>query len=299
MARDPTELRGFRMTIAADSRETGRKPAELIPIFGYDRITLWLDHSELPIAIDRLKEHCTDIVATAMQMPYQARLKFKLEIFQPTLGCLRLLAGALGHNIAVSLTYVEIACDIPADNRKLAREARNTFLASVRLRYQRRPFEPEKGSWYCGQRPDTTVTVVYADRPSKLNNARPAPGAPLCLHIEQRISGSASLAGIGMVSVDDLIQFDHQKFWNKRIYLYQLPKPTTLGRLLAKVNGADADVSGSALRKRARRWHAQHSKEDKFVMHNALLATPELARSLKKRHFLDWLTATGSTARTD
>lgn len=154
-----------------------------------------------------------------------------------------------------------------------------------------------RGTWYYGRRTDGTnkrssVLAVYADNPSKLNNARPADDLPPSLHIESRATGSATLATLGIVGLDDLIQFDHPLFWNKHIRLYQLPKPTALGRLLAETCGADSNVSGSALRKRAARWKEQYSIENKFIMHNALLANPNLVHRLKTVPFSEWLELT-------
>lgn len=149
-------------------------------------------------------------------------------------------------------------------------------------------------TYYFGRRTDVkkhrpNVLAVYADRPSKLGNARPAKGTPPCLHIEWRVSGSPALEGYGIVSLDDLIQFDHPRFWNEHIRLYQLPKPTPLGQLLANACGADSGVSGSALRKRAAQWRNKYSLCENFVMHNAIRETPGVEKKLKTIAFSAWL----------
>ncbi len=274
-----------------DDAKAGPEP---LVIFGFDRVTLWLDRPELPIALGRLKRHCTKIKVDLQQMLYQARWKLRLEIFQPTAECLELLEKALGDDIAVQLTYVEIACDFPGNGKKQTRQWRNAFLGAAKMKYQRQSVVRDKTTWYFGRRTDgekrsPQVLAVYADKPSKLNNARPSADLLPCVHIEWRATGNPVLASLGIISLGDLIQFDHRRFWNVHIRLYELPKPTALGRLLAKVYGTETNVSGSALRMRTARWIKNHTTEGKFVMHNALLTDPEIAKDLNKVPFLEWV----------
>ena len=141
---------------------------------------------------------------------------------------------------------------------------------------------------------------MYAHRPSKLGNAQPSQSLPPCLHIDWRATGSASVAVLGIVSLDDLIQFDHHAFWDRHVRMFELPaKATVLGRLLAKAAGADVDVSGTALRRRAARWIAKYSVDGKFVMHNALRATPKLIPMLNSVPFTVWLETVMSTVPAD
>ena len=185
------------------------------------------------------------------------------------------------------------------------------------MNYQRQEVKKSRAIWYFGRRTkeadgidqagtdgawddcsgdggkcwDTrgNVMAVYADLPSKLNNTRPTKNDPPCLHFEWRANGSNSLARLGIVSLEDLILFNHQQFWITHVTLYQLPRPTDLGRLLAKSIVADANVSGTALRKRATKWISNNSIEGTFVMHNALLATKGINRHLSTVPFMDWL----------
>ncbi len=275
-------------------------------IFDFDRITVWLDRPELPISPTILEEHCTRLEVHLEQMPYQARWKLRLDIFQPTRTCLKRLASALGNEVSTLINYVEIACDLPSNGKPHARNWRDQFLAAALMRSQRQLVVRYKTCWYYGRRTNgeqnrlcaqsrssqrrSNVLALYAHRPSKLGNARPSQSLPPCLHIEWRATGSASVAALGIVSLGDLIQFDHHAFWDRHVRMFEVPaKPTALGRLLAKAAGADVDVSGTALRRRAARWMAKHSVDGKFVMHNALRATPKLVPMLNSMPFSVWL----------
>lgn len=269
-------------------------------IYGFDRVTVWINRPELPISFARLKNQCADVVGYAEQMAYQPNWKFRVEIFQPTSRCLRLLAKALGNDVSTLLTYVEIVCDVAADSKHQAVRWRNAFLASAQMSYQRQPVVFFESTCYYGRRSaggnrQNNVLAVYADQPSKLHNARPVSDLPPCLHIEWRASASTALARLGIICLDDLIRFDHQRFWENHVRMYQLARPTALGRLLARASGSAPDVSGIALRKRAARWTARNSILGKFVMHNALLEMSVPARRLHKIPFSEWLRVTVSS----
>lgn len=264
-------------------------------VYGFDRVTLWLDRPELPISRRRLRLHCAGLRVAACQPPYQARWKLKVELLQPTHRCLKLLARSIGWDVAVLVNYLEVAADVPANDDSEAVSRRDAVLASAQMRYQHDRAMRCLTTWYYGRRNRGTarcpnVLAIYADKPSKLNCVvRPLKEARPCLHIEWRASGSATLESMGVVSLDDLVQFDHRAFWDKHLRMYLLPKPTALGRLLAELCGADVNVSGTALRKRARRWMMQFTLDEKFVMHNALSGTRQMARHLTAIPFTRWV----------
>lgn len=273
-------------------------------IYGFDRITLWLDIPQLPVSEAKLKEHCANVKVTVMQMPHNARWKLKLALFQPTQQCLRLLKKALGHDIAVLVSYVEIAFDVPASSANKARLIRNFFLSSAKMPYQRDPVRlDERGNiFYFGQRSkkegekwvrSAHVLATYSDQPSKLLNAQPKDGWTPCAHIEHRASGSAAIADIGIVAIDDLIGFDHATFWKGHVQLYQWPLQKVIGYQLANIAGANLNVSDVAFRKRAANWESDHSIEDafgsNFILANALLDAPDLCKAFKKISFSKWL----------
>ena len=172
-----------------------------------------------------------------------------------------------------------------------ARKAlRTTFLQALKVPHQRVLFYLCEGTFYCGRRAengdrDGSVLVLYIDRSSKINNARPGGDAMKCFHVELRLSGKDALAKHGIRSLDDLISFDHERHWQTSLKLYMLPSKTELGRLLAACYGGRSDVSDTAYLKRANRWLAEHSLDGQFIMHNALKETPKLERHLAQ---MDW-----------
>src|ERR1035437_5517470 len=109
-------------------------------IYGIDRITFWLDRGELPFDKRLIEDHCSRIEVEMRQAKFQARWKYQLKVFQPTIKCLEILAKELGYDISVLVNYVEIAFDLPATTSSpQALLRRNSFLASAVLPYQRQP----------------------------------------------------------------------------------------------------------------------------------------------------------------
>jgi hypothetical protein len=101
------------------------------------------------------------------------------------------------------------------------------------------------------------------------------------------------MADVGIIGLDDLLDFDHPAFWERHIYLYQLPPRKTIGYQLAKASGAYLEISDAAFRKRAANWVSDNSIEDaygsNFIMHNALREARELCKAFPKISFLEWL----------
>lgn len=289
----------MKSSINRPSRTFSKARVKQSAIYAYDRVGVWLDRPELPFPDNILKDQCCKVVVDPRQAPYQARWKLKLEIFQPTIKCLIRLVKALGNEVAVQISYAEIACDLPSTSKRLARLQCDSFMAAAKMQYKSDSVVQFGRTYYFGRRTNgkkrlPRVLAVYADRSSKLLNARPEDSSAPSMHIEARLSGSPSLEQEGIACLNDLIHFDHHAFWERCLRLYQLPKcKTELGRLLATVSGDAPTVSGSALRKRASRWLERHALVDGgrevFVMHNALRSTPNLAKKLHKISFVKWL----------
>ncbi|WP_234687654.1 hypothetical protein [Comamonas aquatica] len=255
------------------------------PVYGVDRVTIWLDRPASEAEFEALCEHCTCLTVTNDQPKFQANRKCKLDLFQPTRKCLRMAKEILRAETNADLTYVELARDVTLPNK--ARMALLiAFLGSVKVRGQRSLFVQCKGTFYCGKRAesggrDGSVLAVYADKASKINNARPDADAMECFHVELRLSGKDALNKHGIRTLQDLIVFNHKQFWKKSLKFYALPRSKTkLGRLLAACSGGRADASDTAYLKRANRWLAKHSLDGPLVLHNALKATPELEHYL-------------------
>lgn len=259
---------------------------------GLDHLIVWFDRSELPFDIDLLKPHCREPKVTRRQPEFHANRKLSLSLFQPTLECLILLRELIGREMVVDVTYAEVARDILVRDSTSATRLMDAFLAAVFIPYSHHTFTcyQDKDTWYCG--PPTkkgSRVVLYPDRPSKINNARPSDDDDPDFHFEWRSSGKDALAQIGIASIDDLIMFDHDRHWAERIRLYDITNKTELGRKLAKCMGGKANASNPAYLKRGNKWIDDHTEDGKFVLHNALKSTPDLQSLLTTISWNQWL----------
>lgn len=258
---------------------------------GFDIIRMFLDRPEPPFDIRELHPYCYAVSKKSGQPKYQTNRKLEIELFQPTRECLELLRDRLCQEVGVDITYVEIGRDVIHPIRSIIEKLESAFLACAHFPYCRDIVMPvEKITWYYARRkPIGHAPVMYADKPSKLNNSRPDKSDPACLHIEWRASGKKPLQSIGISSLDDLINFDFNRHWNDRLKLHDTPSKTKLVKLLAKTLDGKSDATDTAHLKRANAWLRKHSKLDKFVLQNALSVNPEIALKLPLLTWKEWL----------
>ena len=259
---------------------------------GFDHLIFWFDRPELPFDTDQLKSHCGDLNRIERQPKFHANRKLSLSLFQPTQKCLILVRELVGREMVVDVTYAEVARDILVRNAKAATSLMDAFLAAVFIPYSRHTFRryQDTDTRYCG--PPTkkgSRIVLYPDRPSKINNARPLDDDDPDFHFEWRASGKDALAQIGIASIEDLIMFDHDRFWAEQIRLCDIKNKTELGRKLAKCMGGKANASNPAYLKRGNKWIDDHTEDGKFVLHNALKSTPDLQSVLTTISWNQWL----------
>jgi hypothetical protein len=81
------------------------------------------------------------------------------------------------------------------------------------------------GTRYDAARSAANVIVVYGQSHSRIT------GELNCLHLEWRVSGLNSVRNAGIRSGWDILDFDHNQFWRKRLLLYDVDRER-LGRLL-------------------------------------------------------------------
>ena len=76
---------------------------------------------------------------------------------------------------------------------------------------------------YTGSKWSPNQLVMYADRVCKLT------GETSCLHLEWRVRGVRAIERLGIVTIEDLLQFDHQQLWRERLKVYE-PDIARVGR---------------------------------------------------------------------
>lgn len=260
---------------------------------GVDRLELHLTSVELGIAPAVFKSHCQDLKIEVGAMPFGKMYKAKLTILQPKPTIWSLLEAAVGRQIGVLLTYVELVIDFIKSNIRSAKKFKRRFLGAAHVLHQHGSVTQvvgrEGATYYFATRSRPgggkrgNVPVIYADKLSKLQSAHK--GSP-CVHLEWRIQGSAELRKVGLVTIADLQQFDHVGFWQERIRMRILPSKTQIGAILA---GRKAKTLGDeALRKRSRVMLKKFTLGDAFILQNAIRMHPAIARKTSYTNIFEW-----------
>lgn len=252
-------------------------------VFGFDRLTLWLDRS-VPGLKMGLDPYCREVTVIDGAMTYNSLWKCKVEIFQPSHESLLRLPELIGLGVRAVVTYAELAFDALVEDQAQADKLLTWLLAHVYVLNLRKDASAYKSTLYFGKRTAEgadkrgRVFVMYADKPSKLQG--PHAGS-CCVHTEMRFTGGAELATVGIASISDLPGFNHRAYWLTAIRLLDLGKKTALGEILASLDGIEG-ISQTALVKRANVLIERASIDKKFAMHNAVRKEAELLKKLPK-----------------
>jgi hypothetical protein len=145
------------------------------------------------------------------------------------------------------LCYVELALDWLIANHAARTEAATFF---------RRHFvHPRSGdlrivghSSYTRARKSRTNVVMYADRPSKLDDRS------RCVHVEYRIRGRAKLRAAHIHSAADLIAFDHRRLWRELLRFYDLDVERFGRHVMNRHNGTRRRTAHDIDRREAARY---------------------------------------------
>jgi hypothetical protein len=258
-----------------------RRTLDLITtvVMAFDRLTLWVDHPAPNIRISRIAPHCTKLeVRGCFSLPFHPVWQTEIRVFQPCRQALIELQHALGTRHRVRLGYAELALDWLVEDRDAAEVLYRFVLKYMRVPYIRHAVTFKEGTAYFARRAGSDLAksarniVLYADKPSKLWPARQL-NSPCC-HLEHRLQGVNMVAQYGLLSLADCIGFDHRAFWTEHLRLFRLPSKVELGRWL---NSESADVSGTALAKRADRFLGQYFHNDVFILQNCWRENSDIA----------------------
>jgi hypothetical protein len=163
-------------------------------------------------------------------------LRQRIELRQPTVEALQQLA----HRSDTLINKVEIAIHYLFDSPVARDDAWEFFHRHLIRRWhstrqrivvdrgtQARSTDEEGriGTRYDGERRARNMIVFYREGQSRIT------GELNCLHLEWRLNGREAVRNAGIESGQDLLEFNHRAFWQKRLQLYDVDRHR-LGRLI-------------------------------------------------------------------
>lgn len=157
------------------------------------------------------------------ELPKRHSLNRMLTIFQPDIALLKKLHEIFDRDGYVYvINYIELALDCATDNSKDKSTLRKYFLRHLthtkkdRHRVSRFYFKMANETCYSGKQSEPIKWVLYSDKPSKTISLA------YCVHLEWRLIGSSILEKHNILTLDDVITFDHSRFWDEHLELRKL-----------------------------------------------------------------------------
>jgi hypothetical protein len=209
-------------------------PSAIHPYF--DAVRLWVREPYDSEALAQLRAQCGRGGIHPENGParFDSRLRQRIDIRQPSADALRQLA----RRDDVLINKVEVALDY-VFHSPVARDEAFEFLhrhmirrwhgKKQEIRLYRRGMQGDDeggvGTRYDAARGAPNMTALYRDEFSRVT------GELNCVHLEWRLSGLRAVRNAGIESGQDLVEFNHRQFWQKRLLLYDVD-PRRLGRLI-------------------------------------------------------------------
>jgi hypothetical protein len=210
----------------------------------YDRLTIYFDGmtSEEDLALI-LKDNPNNKFLR-QSLPHNDHFDRKIELFNPSDRCLLQLANLDRVKSDCAITYIEFSIDFMTNNLR----AHNKFGRFLKLHLLHIPSNKSANSAqhhningetvYFSAKEDKKRFVMYSDKSPRKGSLKK------CHHLEYRVSGWAEVKKQKIITIKNLIDFDHEMLWDS---LLDLRRPNLA--MLGEISG-NRSVSRQANHKR-------------------------------------------------
>jgi hypothetical protein len=232
--------------------------------FYFDRLSIYFDAHSREENLKKLLDDNPKNKFLRQPLPHNDFFDRKVELFQPSAQC---LSDLTNPDVVVgdcAINYAEFAVDFITDDKKTLKKLVcffNRHLVRIPSKHSKAtPYHHDDfaKTAYFSAKGDKERLVFYSDKPAR--NAR----GQLCLHVEFRLSGWDVLKKHNILTISDLIDFDHQQLWDT---LLDLRKPNLSEFGVVCRNG---DTSRQADHKRGvKEWQSIKSLQKYLSLHPA------------------------------
>lgn len=219
-----------------------RDVAEIKPsahCFYFDKITIWVKRPIDPATEAWLRKHCGSIDVRNRPARFGRGYRQRIELKQPSRKTLQWIASrkdALINQVEITVDFIfgslsDLIMAFEFLHRHLVRR-RHGKRQEIRL-YRTGPdgrhvrvYEIEIArSRYDAGRWRPNLIMLYRELHCRVS------GELNSLHLEWRASGARAVRALGIKTGQDLVDFDHRDFWDKRLLRYEV-NFERLGRLI-------------------------------------------------------------------
>ncbi len=212
-----------------------------------DTVVFWANWNLPKSQLDLIRQHCSGAVWPEYSpMKYHPNLKCKITMQRPNEAVFKILEDWIYRRNIILMSQVSFALDFTTNTEVEAMIVWDFFAKhAVKLWPGKNDMGSYKQTIYSSQNKHQSNSIVqYASRGSKII------GSP-CHHFEWRCQGAGAARRVGIFSPIDLLDFDHNKFWKKRLVLEEINKLLTPVR--RKRGRPKVKISKSSKRYSARR----------------------------------------------
>jgi hypothetical protein len=262
--------------------------------FYVDRLRIYFDARIPESDLLRLKELSPkNMLFRPCTLEHYIHLNQRMELFQLDDNRLKeLKAICEASNSDYKITYLELAVDFSNKSRRKVNGLRQFFnkhLVNPKKRKSKKQaqFCDFKDTHYYNNKNDLIRMALYSKKRYRWDKSR------FCVHLEYRYKGLKNLEKLGILTVNDIVAFDHQKYWQQQLDLRK-PNFKAIGEYLAKKN--KQSISNAALNKKANKffnglaslqeWLKEHPKHPKLETLFPVINTPEALKKFMDQAFL-------------
>jgi hypothetical protein len=204
------------------TEQLSRYGIKVLPYF--DRLKIYADAKSREADLVRLAEQQSDNYFGHRPLPQNEHLVYMLDLYLPEPEDLQ---AAIRGDCAI--TYIEIALDFMTNKKSTLKRVsgfmkRHLVHISSKQSIHHKNINGATDYYSDGKAPECLLT--YDDKRSR--NGRP----DYCVHLEMRLKKMAAVKKHNLITLDDLVKFDFDQFWDALLDLRQ-PNFTELGKLVS------------------------------------------------------------------
>ncbi|THJ31025.1 hypothetical protein E8K88_16295 [Lampropedia aestuarii] len=255
-------------------------------IFYFDRVKIRANHADIDLHnIARARKNEATI-------RFHREFKCNFDLLQPGEGELRALELATRLS-RVEVAYVEFALDVLWAEQKDADWLKRELERSIVIKHlgaDTRVYigEADETTRYFGKLLGQKKLVIYSDRPLRNVGQEYISRFPFRTHIEFRVRGAPQLTSLGIRTIRDLLNFDHERLFRDLVHVPCLPsKKKDLGALVRKHSQRSVEVSDRMLTNAANQWLQEAAMESLNAKANT---DSQWLKRIKRVDLLEWLT---------
>ena len=176
----------------------------------FDRVKLYLDSFTKRNDVEFILQANPKNDLKDKSLSHHDMLNRRLDIFQPEMFDLSRLKPAGDY----AINYVEFSLDFATQDKQalenLAEFFAHHLVYEKKIRSKGKVFyyHNEKYTIYFSPKKQNKILSYYWDKLSRKHEGMS------CFHLEFRLKGLDAIKGVNIITINDLLNFDHEAFWN-------------------------------------------------------------------------------------